>query len=88
MLSHKVAPIRGVRTRGVPAARRHIPRGPTSPASLGPPGDKVWVYSIVTYSQMWLDLARFDARALDLWTTGPGAESVKTNNLKPLMLST
>jgi hypothetical protein len=59
-----------------------------SPASLGAPSDKVWVYAIVKYSQLWLDLGRIDTKAPDVWTTGPGAEFVKKYNLKPLTLTT
>ena len=59
-----------------------------SPASLGAPSDKVWVYSIVKYSQMWIDLGKIDTKAPDVWTTGPGSEFVKKYNLKPLPLTT
>jgi hypothetical protein len=58
------------------------------PASIGATSDKVWVYAIVKYSQIWLDLAKIDSKAPDAWTTGPGAEFVKKYNLKPLPLET
>ena len=52
------------------------------PASIGAPDDKVWVYSIVKYSQMWNDLGTIDTKSPDAWTTGPGADFVKKYRLE------
>jgi hypothetical protein len=59
-----------------------------SPASIGAPSDKVWLYSIVKYSQMWRDLGTIDTKAPDAWTSGPGAEFVKKYNLEVAPVTT
>ena len=59
-----------------------------TPASLGAPNDKVWVYAIVPYSQLWEDLGKIDTKQTDVWTTGPGADFVKKYKLKPMVQST
>jgi hypothetical protein len=58
------------------------------PKSIGAPDDKVWVYSIVKYSQMWADLATIDTTVPDAWTSGPGAEFIKKYRLEVLPAST
>jgi hypothetical protein len=58
------------------------------PDSIGAPNDKVWLYSIVKYSQMWADLAAIDTSAPDAWTSGPGADFVKKYRLEVVPVST
>ena len=58
------------------------------PKSIGAPDDKVWVFSIVKYSQMWADLGTIDTKAPDAWTSGKGAEFVKKYRLEVLPAST
>ena len=55
---------------------------------LGAPNDKVWVYAIVRYSQLWDDLTKINTKQADVWTSGPGADFVKKYKLKPLVVST
>jgi hypothetical protein len=58
-----------------------------SPAAIGAPNDKVWVYAIVQYSKLWEDLGQIDATAPGVWTSGAGAAFCKKYKLKPIPLS-
>ena len=54
-----------------------------SPAAIGAPNDKVWVYIIVQYSKLWADLGQIDTNAPGVWTSGAGAAYCKKYKLKP-----
>jgi len=76
---------------GSSSPRAKPPRGVTfariaaeTPAALGAPNDKVWVYVIVRYSVFWEDLGNIDMTKPDPWSGGDGAAFLKKHKLRVL----